>query len=216
MRKIRPFVPPGANVVAVAEAHANPIDELHRTTPVALTEYGLLLVTSTGFTGIVTYVPFIRVSEARADGSKLFVSFRDEHDRPRTFDADFGRGGNDIVERFLRECRAAQPGLKAAQDAAPVASYHVAWDGERGATFEVFDNDGRRAVRSTYDDGVSGLQAGEMCKQATMEVTRAIADRPELVWVREKPAWMPEFVWTPPLPETPPQVDRRSVPRDES
>jgi hypothetical protein len=215
MRKIRPFVPPGANVVAVAEAHANPIDELHRATPVALTEHGLLLITSTGFTGIVTYVAFIRVSEAHAEGAKLFVSFRDEHDRPRTFDADFGRGGTHIVERFLSECRAAQPGLKT-QDQAPVASYHVAWDGARGATFDVYDNDRRRVVRSTYDDGVSGVQAAEMCKQATMEVTRAIADRPELVWVREKPGWMPEFVWTPPLPETPPQVDRRREPRDES
>lgn len=215
MRRVRPFVPPGAHVVAVAEAHANPVDELHRATPVVLTEYGLLLVTSTGFTGVTTYVPFLRVSEAHAEGTKLFVSFRDEHDRPRTFDADFGRKGGHVVEQFLQGCRDAQPGLKS-QDEAPVASYHVAWDGDRGATFDVFDHDGKKVVRSTYDDGVSGVQASEMCKQATMDVTRAIADRPELVWVREKPGWMPEFVWNPPLPETPPQVDRRREPRPES
>lgn len=215
MRRVRPFVPPGATVVAVAEANANPVDELHRATPVVLTEYGLLLVTSTGFTGVTTYVPFLRVTEARAEGTKLFISFRDEHDRPRTFDAEFARKDDRIVERFLQGCRDAQPGLRA-QDDAPVARYHVAWDGERGATFDVFDNDGKKVVRSTYDDGVSGVQAGEMCKQATMEVSRAIADRPELVWVRERAAWMPEFVWEPPLPDTPPQVDRRSVPRPEA
>jgi hypothetical protein len=208
MRKVRPFIPPGAHVVAVEMANANPIDEHQRATPVVLTDYGLLLITSTGLTGIVTQVPFNRVSEARADGAVLVVSFRDENDRPRTFEADFGRRGAQIIEAFLRECRAILPDMDAKDEREPVASYHAAWDGERGATFDVFDNAGQKLVRPTYDPEVSGLEASEMCKQAMMEVSRAIADRPELVWVREKPTWMPEFVWNPPLPSTSPRSTR--------
>jgi hypothetical protein len=203
MRRVRPFITPGMHVVAVGMANANPIDAQHRATPVVLTEHGLLLITSTGLTGIVTEVPFNRVSEARAAGTVLTVSFRDDSDRPRTFEADFGRHGGEIVEAFLRQCREIQPGLDARDDGVPVASYHAAWDHHgRGATFEVFDNDGRKLIRPTYDDEVSGLEASEMCKQAMMDVSRAIADRPELVWVRQKPEWMPEFVWNPPLPST--------------
>jgi len=208
LRKVRPFIPTGAQVVAVAMASANSIDEQHRATPVVLTDFGLLLITSTGLTGVVTPVPFNRVSDARADGAVLTVSFRDESDRPRTFDADFGRGGARIIEPFLREFRASQPDLHTKDDRAPIASYHAAWDGERGATFDVFDNDGRKLVRPTYDPEVSGLQAYGMCKQAMMEVSRAVADRPELVWVREKPEWMPEVVWNPPLPSTGPGPTR--------
>src|SRR4051812_30375613 len=91
MRKVRPFVPPGVRVAAVATAVANPIDSQHRQIPVVLTDRGLLLITSTGLTGIVTDVPFTRVSEAHAQGHVLVVSFRDDNDRPRTFQADFGR-----------------------------------------------------------------------------------------------------------------------------
>jgi hypothetical protein len=202
MRRIRPFLSPGVHVVAVEMAVANPIDVQRRATPVVLTDYGLVLITSTGSTGIVTHVPFNRVSEARSEGTTLVVSFRDESDRPRAFEADFKRGGAQIIEPFLRECRAIQPGLGSKDERVPVASYHAAWDHGRGATFEVFDDRGRKSIRPTYDDDVGGLQASEICKQAMMEVSRAISDRPDLVWVRQRPEWMPEFVWNPPLPST--------------
>ena len=202
MRRVRPFIPQGSHVVAVAMANANPIDTQRRAIPVVLTDRGLLLITSTGFTGIVTDVPFNRVSDARSEGSVLVVSFRDESDRPRAVEADFRRGGEQIVEQFLQQCRAIQPGIDAEDDRVPVASYHAAWDHGRGATFDVFDTERRLVVRPTYDAGVGGLPASEICKQAMMEVTRAISERPELVWVREKPDWMPEFVWNPELPST--------------
>jgi hypothetical protein len=201
LRKVRPFLPPAASVVAVEMATANPIDEHRRATPVVLTDYGLLLITSTGATGIVTHVPFNRVTSARSDGNVLVINFRDESDRPRTLEADFGRrGGGRIIEPFLERVRETQPGLGTKDDRVPVASYHVAWDHGRGATLDIFESDRRKIIQPTYDAGVVGLQASEMCKQATMELQRAIADRPELVWVRQKPEWMPEFVWNPLLP----------------
>lgn len=51
MRRVRPFLPAGARVVAVGMPVANPIDAQRRATPVVLTEYELLLITSTGSTG---------------------------------------------------------------------------------------------------------------------------------------------------------------------
>lgn len=202
MRRVRRFIPPGVRVVAVEMAIANPIDAQHRATPVVLTDRGLLLITATGFTGIVTDVPFNRVSEARSQGTVLVVSFRDESDRPRSFEADFRRGGAQIIEPFLREFREIQPRADREDERVPVASYHAAWDRGRGATFDVFENEGRTVIRPTYDAEVAGLQASELCKQAMMELSRAIAERPELVWVREKSEWMPEFVWNPPLPSS--------------
>jgi hypothetical protein len=203
LRRVRRFIPPGARVLAVAEAIANPIDEQRRPTPVALTDRGLLLVTSTGSTGVVTEVPFNRISEARSRGTVLLVSFRDEGDRPRTFEADFRRGGAEIIEKFLYELRLIQPGTEREDDRVPLQSYHVAWDHGRGATFDLFENDGRTRIRPTYDADVAGIEAAELCKQAMMELSRAIADKPELVWVRQRPEWMPDFVWTPPLPSSP-------------
>ena len=105
LRKVRPFIPQAADVVAVEMANANPIDEHRRATPVVLTDYGLLLVTATGSTGIVTHVPYNRVTEARSEGNVLVVSFRDESARPRTIEAEFKRGGDRIIEPFLREYR---------------------------------------------------------------------------------------------------------------
>jgi hypothetical protein len=204
MRRVRQFIPPAAHVVAIEMANANPLDEQYRATPVVLTDYGLLLITATGSTGIVTHVPFNRVTAARSQGKTLIVSFRDESDRPRTLEAEFRRGGERIIEPFLREFREAQPGREGSKEEVAAASYHVAWDHGRGATLEVFENDGKKVVRPTYDPEVAGLQASEMCKQAIMELSRAIADRPELVWVRQKPDWMPEFVWEPPLTPTEP------------
>jgi hypothetical protein len=203
LRRVSRFIPPGASVLAVEIANANPIDEQHRPTPVVLTDRGLLLITSTGATGIVTDVPFTRVSEARSEGTVLHVSFRDEGNRPRALEADFRQGGAELIERFLDDLRSIQPGLSVDEGRVPMGTYHAAWDRGRGATFDVFENDGRRHIRPTYDPGVAGLQASELCKQAMMDLSRAIAEKPELVWVRTKPEWMPEFVWTPPLPSVP-------------
>jgi hypothetical protein len=200
-RRVRRFIPPGARVLAVEVAFANPVDEQLRPTPVVLTDRGLLLVTSTGSTGVVTEVPFTKVSQARSQGTVLTVSFRDEGDRPRSFEADF-RNGAEIIELFLRDLREIQPSTGIEDERVPLESYHAAWDHERGARFDVFESDGRKQIRPTYDAGVAGLQASELCKQAMMDLSRAIAEQPELVWVRAKPEWMPEFVWTPPLPSS--------------
>jgi hypothetical protein len=201
LKRVRRFVPVGVQIVAVESANANPIDTEHRATPVVLTDRGLMLISSSGLTGIVTDVPYIRVTEARADGSVLTVSFLDDTQRPRAFEADFGRGGARIIEPFLRELNVVQPQLSNVDDRTPLASYHVAWNHGRGATLDVFENDRRKVViKPRYDDEVAGLEAAEACKQAIMELTRAIADKPELVWVRTKADWMPDFVWNPPLP----------------
>jgi hypothetical protein len=201
LKRVRRFVPVGLQILAVESATANPIDREHRPTPVVLTDRGLMLISSSGLTGIVTDVPFIRVTEARAQGSVLIVSFLDDTQRPRMFEADFGRGGARIIEPFMRELKVVQPQLGNDDDRTPIASYHVAWDHGRGATLAVFENDRRKIViKPTYDAEVAGLEAAEACKQAIMELSRAIADKPELVWVRTKAEWMPEFVWNPPLP----------------
>jgi hypothetical protein len=199
-RKVSRYVPRGANVIDIEMANANPVDEQMRQTPVALTDHGLLLVTSTGTTGVVTHVPFHRISRTRSTGTALGIDFLDEENRPRTFDADFGRGGSEFVAKFLHELGLVLPDTDKEDDRVPIQSYHVAWTDERGATFDVFDDDGRKRIRPTYDEGVSGINAAELCKQAMMELSRAIADTPELAWVRPQPEWMPQLVWTPPLP----------------
>ena len=197
LRRVRKFIPPGVSIVAVDMATANPIDAQRRSTPVVLTDRGLSLVTATGLTGVVTDIPFGRVTDARAEGAVLVVSFLDEGHRPRTVEADFGRGGAQIIEQFLRELQVIQPALGGKADQVPVARYHVAWDHGKGATLEVFESERRRFIRPAYDHDVAGLEAAELCKQATMELERALADNPELVWVRDKAEWMPEFVWDP-------------------
>jgi hypothetical protein len=85
--------------------------------------------------------------------------------------------------------RCATPRDAGRTDRARALSHHV-------------DRLARKFVRPTYDPDVGGLEAAELCKQAMMELSRAISDRPELVWVRDRPEWMPEFVWNPELPST--------------
>ena len=202
LKKVGRYIPPGAHVVAIETANANPIDEQRRPTPVVMTEHGLVLVTSTGSTGVVTHVPFHRVSRIRSEGNVLGIDFLDEENRPRTFDADFGRAGPEFIGRFLHEVAQVRRDTEGDDDRVPVRSFHAAWAEGRGATFDVFDD---RRIRPRYDDGVAGINAAELCKQAMMELARAIAPNPDLVWVRPQPEWMPGLVWTPPLPQHPPR-----------
>jgi hypothetical protein len=203
LRTIHRFVPTGVRVVAAEEAIANPIDDQRRATPVALTDQGLLLVTATGATGIVTHVPFQQITRARSEGNVLIVCFTDEADRPRAFSADFRRGGPEFIGKFFAGLREIQPDLDREDGRVPARSFHVAWDRGRGATLDVFEGEGRDRIRARYDGEFGGIEASELCKQATTELARAIARNPELVWVRPHAEWMPEFVWTPPLPHSP-------------
>jgi hypothetical protein len=200
LKKVGRYLPPGARVVAIEEANANPLDEQRRPTPVVMTEHGLVLVTSAGSTAVVTHVPFHRVSRTRSDGNVLGVDFLDEENRPRTFEADFGRAGPEFIAKFLHEVSQVRRDTQGDDDRVPVQSFHAAWAGGRGATFDVFDD---KHIRPRYDHGVAGINAAELCKQAMMELAKAIAANPDLVWVRPQPEWMPELVWTPPLPQLP-------------
>jgi hypothetical protein len=152
LRRIRRFIPANAHVLAVEVAMANPIDDEHPT-PVVLTDKGLLLVTSVGGTAVVTPVPFDRISEARAEGIVLEIGFLDELDRPRTFYADFRRGGDQIIGQFFEALRQARGDHGAEDEGVPVKTFHVAWDHGRGATFDMFDEPGYKRIQPTYDSG---------------------------------------------------------------
>jgi hypothetical protein len=203
LRRIRRFIPANADVVALEVAMANPVDD-ERPTPVVLTNEGLLLVTTIGATAVVTPVPFDKISEARAEGTVLAIGFVDELGRPRTFHADFRRGGAEIIGKFFYELREARTATGTNDERVPTQTFHVAWDQGHGATFDLFDEDGQKRIRPSYDAALAGnIQASVLCERAMLELAQALADDPELVHVPPKPEWMPEFVWTPPLPRFP-------------